>query len=97
MARNLPILGSPQTAADVADRSSVCPWSTGMFGLDFAQPGARAWYDSIFKLYASWQVNFVKMDNMVGYAKSPTELAPYHQHDVAAARAAADASGRKSS
>ncbi len=103
---NLPILGSEQRAGDVADRQSFCPWSTGMWGMGWSQPGAQAYYDSIFALYAQWQVDFVKMDDMVGYAK-PSEapgkpgqglgrvsLAPYYKDDVSGARAAANATGR---
>jgi hypothetical protein len=101
-ARNLPILGSDQRAGDVADRQSFCPWSTGMWGMDWTQPGAQAYYNSLFALYAQWQVDFVKMDDMVGYATpgkpgqgvGRVPLAPYYQHDVAGARAAVNAAGR---
>lgn len=62
--RNLPILGTNVRAADVADTSSICPWNPDMYGVDMAKPGAQAYYDSIFALYASWGVDFVKMDDM---------------------------------
>jgi hypothetical protein len=35
-----------------------------MYGVDMARPGAQAWYDSVFALFASWGVDFVKMDDM---------------------------------
>jgi hypothetical protein len=35
-----------------------------MYGVDMAKPGAQAYYDSVFALYASWGVDFVKMDDM---------------------------------
>ncbi|WP_277969849.1 glycoside hydrolase family 27 protein [Sphingomonas echinoides] len=62
--RNLPVLGSDVRAADVADTTSICPWNPDMYGVDMTKPGAQAYYDSIFALYASWGVDFVKMDDM---------------------------------
>jgi hypothetical protein len=62
--RNLPILGTPYRAADIADTSSVCTWNPDMYGVDMRKPGAQAYYDSVFALYASWGVDFVKMDDM---------------------------------
>ena len=62
--RNLPILGTRYRAADVADTTSICSWNPDMYGVDMRRPGAQAYYDSIFALYASWGVDFVKMDDM---------------------------------
>ncbi len=62
--RNLPVLGTPYRAADIADTSSTCAWNPDMYGVDMRKPGAQAYYDSVFALYASWGVDFVKMDDM---------------------------------
>ncbi len=62
--RNLPVLGTNARAADVADTASICAWNPDMYGVDMTKPGAQAYYDSIFALYASWGVDFVKMDDM---------------------------------
>ncbi|WP_159761074.1 glycoside hydrolase family 27 protein [Sphingomonas sp. 8AM] len=62
--KNLPILGTTYRAADVADRSSICAWNPDMYGVDMTKPGAQAYYDSVFALYAGWGVDFVKMDDM---------------------------------
>jgi hypothetical protein len=62
--RNLPILGTPYGAADIADTTSVCTWNPDMYGVDMRKPGAQAYYDSVFALYASWGVDFIKMDDM---------------------------------
>lgn len=62
--RNLPILGTNVRAADIADTSSTCPWNPDMYGVDMTKPGAQEYYHSVFKLYASWGVDFVKMDDM---------------------------------
>jgi hypothetical protein len=35
-----------------------------MYGVDMRRPGAQAYYDSVFRLFADWGVDFVKMDDM---------------------------------
>lgn len=84
---NLPILGTNYRAADVADKSSVCSWNPDMYGVDMTRPGAQAYYDSIFRLYAEWGVDFVKMDDM---------SRPYDAHapEIEAAHKAIVATGR---
>jgi alpha-galactosidase len=62
--RNLPILSTRYRAADVADTTSICTWNPDMYGVDMSKPGAQAYYDSVFALYASWGVDFIKMDDM---------------------------------
>lgn len=62
--RNLPVLGTRNRAADIADKSSICSWNPDMYGVDMTKPGAQAYYDSVFALYASWGVDFIKMDDM---------------------------------
>ncbi len=62
--RNLPILGTRYRAADIADTGSICSWNPDMYGVDMTKPGAQAYYDSVFRLYAGWGVDFVKMDDM---------------------------------
>ncbi len=62
--RRLPIADSPFSCDDAADPGSVCAWNPDMYGLRCEQPSARAYYDSIFRLYASWGVDFVKCDDI---------------------------------
>jgi len=62
--QNLPVLGSSARAADIADTNSICSWNPDMYGVDMTRPGAQAYYDSIFALYAEWGVDFIKMDDM---------------------------------
>jgi len=62
--RNLPVFGTELHARDIANMESVCPWNPDMYGVDMTKPGAQAYYDSVFALYASWGVDFVKMDDM---------------------------------
>ena len=58
------ILGIDRTAAQVAKTSSICAWNTDMYGVDPHKEGAKEYYDSIFKLYASWGVDFIKCDDI---------------------------------
>jgi alpha-galactosidase len=60
--QNLPIEASPYHAADAASLSDLCPWNYDNYGVDAAKPGAQAYYDSIAHLYASWDVDLVKVD-----------------------------------
>jgi len=64
--KNLPIFGSPYGspyhAVDAVDSSDTCPWNFDNYGLDASKPGAQAYYDSIAKLYASWDVDLIKVD-----------------------------------
>ena len=63
---NLPIYGSKYTAAEVANKASLCPWNSDMYGVDTAK-GGQDYYDSILQLYASWGVDFIKADDMFGF------------------------------
>src|SRR5262249_2576389 len=73
--RNLPILNTPYHARDIANLASPCPWNDDMYGIDMTKPGAQAYYDSILALYASWDVDYIKADDM---------LYPYHADEIAA-------------
>jgi alpha-galactosidase len=61
---NTPILGTDARAADIANTRSTCPWNPDMYGVDMSKPGAQEYYDSLFELYASWGVDFVKVDDI---------------------------------
>ncbi len=62
--RKLPIPGSEYTCAQAANPNSICAWNPDMYGLRCDLPAARAYYDSIFRLYAGWGVDFVKCDDI---------------------------------
>ena len=85
--QNLPIMGTSFRAKDVADTRSVCSWNPDMYGVDMTRPGGQAYYDSIFRLYAQWGVDLIKMDDM---------SRPYDAHapEIEAAHKAIQASGR---
>ena len=61
---HLPIKGSEYTCDQAADPNSICEWNPDMYGARQEHPAARAYYDSIFRLYAEWGVDFVKCDDI---------------------------------
>jgi alpha-galactosidase len=62
VARNLPIAGSSFHAADAADPSDVCPWNAYNYGLKPLSPAGQAYYNSLARQYAEWNVDFIKID-----------------------------------
>jgi len=64
VARNAPVLGTAFRAAEIALTNSTCPWNPDMFGVDATTEGGQAYYDSLFELYASWGVDYVKVDDI---------------------------------
>jgi alpha-galactosidase len=71
--KNLPVAGSNFKTTDSADTSAVCPWNNYNYGVKSAPAGA-AYYDSIIKLYASWGVDFVKVDCIADHPFSPDDI-----------------------
>ncbi len=62
--QNTKIKGSKKTARQIAQTASICGWNTDMYGVDASKEGAREYYDSLFELYASWGVDFIKCDDI---------------------------------
>jgi alpha-galactosidase len=69
-----PIAGSSLHATDAADTSDTCPWNFDNYGTDASKAGAQAYYDSIAKLYASWEVDLIKVDCIASH--------PYKGDDI---------------
>ncbi len=61
--QHLPVLGAEETADMVADPASVAEWNPDMYGIRNT-PAGQAYYDSILQLYASWGVDFIKVDDI---------------------------------
>jgi len=70
---NLPIAGTSFHAADAADQTSPCPWDEGNWGVKDNAAG-QAYYDSMLQLYASWGVDFLKVDCVATNPYRPTEI-----------------------
>ena len=63
--RHLPIADAQgMFCHQAADPHSICMWNPDMYGLRCETPAAKAYYDSIFRLYAEWGVDFVKCDDI---------------------------------
>jgi alpha-galactosidase len=70
---NLPIAGTSFHATDAADTGSPCPWDEGNWGIR-DNPAGQAYYDSMFKLYASWGLDYIKVDCISDRPYRPTEI-----------------------
>jgi hypothetical protein len=80
----MPIEGSTFTAVDAGDTRNTCGWCPDMYGVRNNEAG-QAWYDAMFKLYASWGLDFIKVDDFSN---------PYRQPEIEMVRRAIDKCGR---
>lgn len=81
-----PVKGTNGITADmIADTSSTCPWMNHMYGLDMSKPGAQEYLNSILDLYASWGVDFIKVDDI---------SRPYREAEIEGYRKAINNCGR---
>jgi alpha-galactosidase len=67
--QNTPILGSDARAQDIYSPEGQCRWLRDMYTIVAGKPGAQEYYNSLFQLYASWGVDFVKVDDLSGRLK----------------------------
>nr|WP_299344093.1 glycoside hydrolase family 27 protein [Allomuricauda sp.] len=81
-----PILGTDVTAKNIAEPFDTCGWCNHMFGVDATKEGAQEYYNSIFNLYASWGVDFIKADD--------TMFPPYHDEEIEMMHKAIEQCGR---
>ncbi|MRH43349.1 alpha-galactosidase [Aquibacillus halophilus] len=88
--RNTNLLGTTKGARDIARPNSICPWNTDMYGVDMTKEGAQAYYDSLFQLYAEWEIDFVKVDDI-----ADSKLYSTHTEEIRAIRKAIDNCGRE--
>ncbi len=84
--RNLPITESKYRAKDIYSNDNLCTWLHDMYTIDAAKQGAQDYYNSLFRLYASWGIDFVKIDDL---------SSPYHADEIEMIRKAIDNCGRK--
>ena len=82
---NLPIKGSSKTAADIYTTADQCTWLKDNYTILAEKEGAQEYYNSIMELYASWGVDFIKIDDL---------SRPYHQDEIELIRKAIDNTGR---
>ena len=80
---NLPVKGTAFHAQDVADMDHNCVWNHDNYGLKRGDAGAQAWYDAQVDLFASWGLDFLKVDDMQTPFFSE-EITAYHNAIVKA-------------
>jgi hypothetical protein len=79
--KNTPILGSDATAKDIYNTEKLCAWLGDMYTVNAAGRGSQEYYNSLFNLYASWGIDFVKVDDL---------SRPYHKDEIEMIRRAID-------
>ncbi|WP_116788909.1 glycoside hydrolase family 27 protein [Flavobacterium psychrotrophum] len=83
----MPILGTNGITADMIYTTDMqCKWLQDNYTILADKPGAQEYYNSIINLYASWGVDFIKIDDL---------SAPYHEGEINLIRNAIDNCGRK--
>lgn len=85
--KKLPVKGAKGITADQLFSPDLqCTWLRDNYTIQADKPGAQEYYNSIFDLYASWGVDFIKIDDL---------SRPYHQAEIELIRKAIDQCGRK--
>ena len=82
--KKLPIKGTNYTADQIYSTDSLCSWLSDNYTIA-DKPGAQEYYNSIIELYASWGVDFLKVDDL---------SRPYHTAEIEMIRKAIDRCGR---
>lgn len=84
-----PVKGTELTAEQISYDRERCPWFNSLRTLNFAEVGAQEYYNSIFELYASWGVDYIKADDLNSWHEvnnsdgSPTGTgSPYRIDDI---------------
>ena len=80
---NTKILGGQYSATDAGDQNDKCVWCPDMFGVRDNAAG-QAWYDSCVELWASWGVDYIKVDDL---------SEPYHTGEIEMLRHSLDKFG----
>jgi len=92
VAKNTQVLGASVDAEDIVNTASTCSFLNAMYGVDMSKEGSQEYYNSLFELYASWGVDYVKVDDLLkveGGGKSQL-----HHDEIEAIRNAIDQCGR---
>ncbi|WP_114790596.1 glycoside hydrolase family 27 protein [Niabella yanshanensis] len=84
--KKLPVKGTANITADQVYTTELqCKWLKDNYTILADKPGAQEYYNSIMDLYASWGVDFIKIDDL---------SRPYHQREIELIRKAIDQTGR---
>ena len=88
---NLPIYGTPYHLQDIADPTQPGNTNNDSYHIDFSKPGAQEYVQSYADLFASWGVDYIKMDFVgpvggVIPADTRPDMRAWHQAIVATGR-----------
>lgn len=84
--QKLPIKGTNGITADQIYTTDLqCLWLRDNYTILADKPGAQEYYNSLFELYASWEIDFIKIDDL---------SRPYHEKEIELIRKAIDNCGR---
>ncbi len=81
----MPILGSDKTADQIYSTDYECTWLQDNYTVVKGKEGSQEYYNSILDLYASWGVDYIKVDDL---------SRPYHDEEIEMLRNAIDQTGR---
>ncbi len=85
VAANTAIAQSTFHAVEAADQADLCPWNTDNYGVRDNAAG-QAWYDGLMRQYASWGVDYVKVDCIASHPYKAAEIAMIHRAILKAGR-----------
>ena len=86
VADRLPVKGADGvTAHDIHSTELQCLWLRDNYTILADMAGAYEYYESIFELYVSWGIDFIKVDDLAR---------PYHKKEIELIRKAIDRCGR---
>jgi alpha-galactosidase len=83
--KKLPVKGTTITADQIYTTELQCKWLKDNYTIVANKQGAQEYYNSIMELYASWGVDFIKIDDL---------SRPYHEAEIGLIRKAIDNTGR---
>ncbi len=72
------VIGNVFHATEAADQTDTCPWNPDNFGVR-DNPAGQAWYDALIGQYASWGVDYLKVDCIAAHPYKAAEIAMIHR------------------
>ena len=67
--QNCKVKGTGILIKDIIDTLSICTWADFTVGIDVSKPGGSEYYSSLINKIASWNVDFIKYDDVTGMPK----------------------------
>ncbi len=79
-------IGTSFHAVDAADTMDTCSWNPDNYGVKNNAAG-QAWYDGLMRQYATWGVDYLKVDCIASHPYKAAEIAMIHRAIVKSGRA----------